>query len=238
MEHALAYENAHDLSYAWFVRLRPDALLLEPLPALVNLPPIRLYVQSKRQSNYPAHSVLDAMWWDVLFLVPRSLVSTFKDAMIEAFTPRPQSGGGCFMGASQMPCTSKTFDVGCVRSSGTPEAAFTSHWVGLGAPYFVYPFGATLYKASRPQGPAPCDIWASARASVNEDRQERPTGLPHPLTIFGSTWGVANTTTGPVLWTHYMWCKWLNSHPPLDVRLLPERTDYIDERGRRVHRSL
>ena len=64
-----ARERAVGRPYDWVVRVRPDLVLLEPLPVLANLAPTRLYVAAK---TFTTSNI-----WDVLFLVPRALIADF-----------------------------------------------------------------------------------------------------------------------------------------------------------------
>lgn len=207
-EHATAYEQIHNFAYDWFVRIRPDTLLLEPLPALINLPPIRLYVQSNDGGD----------WSDHFFIVPRLIAPPFVDMTVAAFQPRMTETGACMMGRTPLPCVDS-----CKWMSANPAGFVMKHWIGIGAPFLVYPLAVTFYKDD---GYGIRCWWRKPARITEEGHVERTSATYKPLALFHSTWGVANDTQGASLLDYRSWCEQLQ----ID-KLLPTGAAYIDSNG-------
>ena len=72
----VAYEQLSAISYDFVVRLRPDLVVLAPLPPLASLPLDAVIYATKA-----------AQPWDALYLIPRHLLLRFAEALSRALEP-------------------------------------------------------------------------------------------------------------------------------------------------------
>jgi hypothetical protein len=64
------YERNQGIKFDWVVRSRPDLACAQPLPNLARLPAHTVYSTMKERGEM----------WDTLFLVPRHLLTSFRNA--------------------------------------------------------------------------------------------------------------------------------------------------------------
>jgi hypothetical protein len=128
------YEQAHNVSYDWYVRLRPDVTCFEPFFSPRMLSRRRVYVQSKeRVKQHQGERDIN----DYLFVVPRQLADDFFERQLMSVF---EAGDGCdakfppeeylFTGSSSLPFQVLPFP--CVRVMSSRSAqCFRLHKQGM-----------------------------------------------------------------------------------------------------------
>ena len=124
----LRYERKFGFQYDWITRLRPDLLLLEPMPAFRTLSPQRIYLQQKQDGHI----------WDVIFVVPRRYFEPFVEAMMDGYD-KSSNGKPKDVGFS---CRGIIQDV--------PEAVLLQQLRLKELAWQVYPFTAVPLRANQP----------------------------------------------------------------------------------------
>ena len=228
------YEKEHRFEYTWVTRLRPDVVLLEPLPALRLLPPQRIYLQMTERGEI----------WDIIMLIPRSLLDPLSSALIDAF----QTKASCMFESSperllRKQLLAKAWARANKRKAGDlpQQSSDPNIPVGRpGIPFSVHPFAATIL---REYNILDCHRFASKASEAEGTRMDHD-GFEHhrrnvkvhpmPLTAMNSSWGYEkrpNSTdkTEESVWSHWHYCSHLQGRLQLGLSILPNVSEALEE---------